>query len=296
MQSELLLAVLAGLGGMFGWGFADFFAKKTIDKIGDVTTLFWGQLLGMLPLFILFFFNPTIPTLSNLSWLYVLVLGVWSGLSYIPTYIAFGKGKVSLLSPIFATYAVVVAILSAVFFDEIIPYSRQAAFLVVFIGVLLINGNPRDIWLLVTGKKSREDGIKGLPEILLAVCLYSLWLIAFDQFIGGMSWVLILLVIRIFSSLALYFYARSTNRKIAFADKSIWKYVILIGVFDVAAFAFVAYGFSATPYVSIVAMLSGAFSVPTMILGRVFLKEQATILQTIGSLVVIAGIMLVALL
>jgi len=39
MQQELLIAVLAGLGGMFGWGFADFFAKKTIDEIGSVASL-----------------------------------------------------------------------------------------------------------------------------------------------------------------------------------------------------------------------------------------------------------------
>ena len=29
-------------GGMFGWGLADFFAKKTIDKIGDIQTLAWA--------------------------------------------------------------------------------------------------------------------------------------------------------------------------------------------------------------------------------------------------------------
>jgi len=33
MQTELLIAIIAGLGGMFGWGLADFFAKKTIDSI-----------------------------------------------------------------------------------------------------------------------------------------------------------------------------------------------------------------------------------------------------------------------
>lgn len=298
MEPALLIAILAGTGGMLGWGLADFFAKKTIDQIGDVTTLFWGQLMGILPLLLLFFFSsaPT-PQLDGLQWLYLLILGVWSGLSYIPTYVAFGKGKVSLLSPIFATYAVVVAILSAVFFGEIIPLGRQISILTVFVGVLLINGDPRDIWMLITGKKKRAEGnVQGLPEILLAVCLYSVWLLALDHFISGMNWIPILLAIRIFSAIALFIYAKATSRKIEFADSRLWKFLFLIGLFDVAAFGFVSYGFSATSYVSIVVMLSSAFSLPVIILGRVFLKEKTTRLQVVGSLVVVGGIMLLSLL
>ncbi|MFN2571957.1 MAG: hydantoinase B/oxoprolinase family protein, partial [Gemmatimonadales bacterium] len=48
METTLLTAITAGLLGMLGWGCADFFAKKTIDKIGDLPTLFWGQLLGLI--------------------------------------------------------------------------------------------------------------------------------------------------------------------------------------------------------------------------------------------------------
>src|ERR1700681_2889684 len=106
-QPELFIAVLAGLGAMLGWGLADFFAKKTIDTIGDVTTLFWVQLIGIIPLVALFAVHPVIPhKLAGLGYfgiVYLAVLGVWSGLSYIPTYVAFGKGKVSLLSQIFAS-------------------------------------------------------------------------------------------------------------------------------------------------------------------------------------------------
>src|SRR6266404_2313803 len=125
MQSELLIAIIAGLGGMLGWGVADFFAKKTIDKVGDVTTLFWSTSIGIVPLAMLFLFNPTIPSklheLGYVSFLYLAILGAWSGLSYIPAYTAFGKGKIALLSPIFASYAVIVTLLSVLFFKEVIP-------------------------------------------------------------------------------------------------------------------------------------------------------------------------------
>ena len=292
MQHELLIAILAGLGGMLGWGLADFFAKKTIDKIGDVTTLFWSQFIGIFPLLALFLLKPSIPSLSGPSWAYLTLLGAWSGLSYIPTYIAFGKGKVSLLSPIFASYAVVVTLLSAAFFGEIIPFGRQIAFLIVFIGIVLINGGASIFNSLMGKEKMLQGKVEGLKEILCAICFYSVWLIALDRFINGSYWVPFLLVIRIFSTLALLAYAAWKKKKLLFADKGLWKFLLLVGTFDVAAFGFVAYGFSATRFTSVVAMLSAAFSIPTIILARIFLKERTTTAQTIGSIIVILGVML----
>ena len=57
MTHQLFLAILAGLCGMFGWGFADFCAKKTIDEIGDMATLAWGHIFGTAILFIFTGFN-----------------------------------------------------------------------------------------------------------------------------------------------------------------------------------------------------------------------------------------------
>jgi drug/metabolite transporter (DMT)-like permease len=295
MDSNLLVALGAGLGGMLGWGFADFFAKKTIDQLGDVETLFWGQVVGIGPLLILFATNPDVPHFRTIQWAYVAVLGVWSGLSYIPTYVAFGKGKVSVLSPLFASYAVVVAILSALLLSETIPPMRWGAFAIVFAGVVLISGDPRCLWGIVTG---REDGsaTAGMREIFLAISLYSLWLIALDRFLNGRNWVPILLGIRIFSALSLFAYARVAGRKLTVRNAGLWTYLVPIGVFDVAAFAFVSFGYSATKYVSVVTMLSAAFSLPTMALARAFLKERALPMQVAGSLLVIGGVMLLPLL
>ncbi len=297
MQRELSIAVASGLGGMVGWGVADFFAKKTIDAIGDVPALFWSQCLGIVPLAILFLTAPENPGFKSTDYLYLPILGIWSGLSYIPTYVAFGKGKVSLLSPIFAAYAVVVTVLSALFFRESIPFGRQVAFSVVFVGVLLVNGDLNAMWTLARGERTeRRESVKGLKEILLAVALYSLWLIALDQFISGRYWVPFLLVIRIFSAASLWVYAKATRRKLHVQEPKLWMLLMLVGFFDVIAFGFVSYGFSATPHVSIIAMLSGAFSLPTIVLARVFLRERTAMTQTVGSVVVIVGIMLLAVL
>jgi len=46
MDNSLAVAILGGLGAMLGWGFADFFAKKTVDRIGDLASLVWAHLFG----------------------------------------------------------------------------------------------------------------------------------------------------------------------------------------------------------------------------------------------------------
>jgi uncharacterized membrane protein len=169
------------------------------------------------------------------------------------------------------------------------------AFAIVFLGIILINGNPWEIWGLIAGRReSRVQKIEGLPEISLAIVLYSAWLIALDRFIDGKYWVPVFLVIRIFSAASLFLYARVTNRGLVVPERSLWPYLVLIGICDVAAFSFVSFGFSVTRYVSIVAMLSGAFSLPTIVLATLFLKEGTTRLQTVGSLAIIVGVILLA--
>jgi drug/metabolite transporter (DMT)-like permease len=294
MEQNLIIALISGSGGMLGWGFADFFAKKTIDKIGDITTLFWSQLIGIFPIALLFIYKPFFPRLTILELLFLPILGIWSGLSYLPVYTAFGKGKLSLISPIFASYGAIVVLLSVVFLHEAIPSMMMISLAIVFIGLLLINGDPRDIISIIKGKSKNK--VKGLPEILIAVFLYSIWLIMLDKFLDGRYWVPFLLVIRIFSMLSLLSYARIKNQSLNIVKKNytLWKFLILIGIFDVAAFSFVSYGFSTTSHVSIVAMLSAAFSLPTIILSRIFLKEKVSIVQTAGSLITIGGVVLLS--
>ncbi|HSX44463.1 MAG TPA: DMT family transporter [Patescibacteria group bacterium] len=292
MPHDLLVAMLAGLGGMLGWGTADFFAKKTIDKIGDVTTLFWGQLIGIFPLIVLIIaYHPHTPTHSH-DTLKVILLGVYSGLSYIPAYIAFGKGKLSLLSPIFASYAAIVALISASVFHEQLTNMQQLAIVIVFCGILLVSTNPLDLFKLLKGHSRHKTD--GLNYILVATVSYSFWLIALDRFLNGRNWVPFLLGIRVFSAITLFLYAVLSGRKLFIRGHKMWKYLIGIGVFDVFAFASVSYGFSATPHTAIVTVLAATFSIPTIILARTFLNERVSPLQALASITILAGIVLLS--
>ncbi len=277
---------------MIGWGTADFFAKKTIDKLGDVQTLFWQQLIGVAPLLLLFFVHPYNPHLQHFDPLWLLLLGAVSGLSYLPLYAGFGKGQVSLLSPIFASYSVVVTIISILFLGETFHMRQAAAIVVTVIGILLISTDVRE---LRTSARRHAFKLAGLPEVAVAVLVYSIWLVFLDKFLDGKDWVFFMLFIRFFSVGALLVYAQVRRINLHITDRTVWKYLIAIGLFDVAAYSFVSYGFSHSHYPSIIAVLSATFSLPTILLARIFLKERVSRAQALAAAIIICGIVLISL-
>lgn len=290
-MSELLIATLAGLGGMLGWGFADFFAKKTIDQIGDVVSMVWAHVFGTLAfaaltlLSVPFSGYPQLPD-GVLSWLLLSTFGVLQACVYLIAYQGFGKGPLGILNPIFASYSGVAAVLSVLLLREVVSIEMIVVLLTVFVGILLMNLDSASL-----GNYTISI-IPGVKEMILAALLAACWTVAWAAFIRGENWLVFAFVMYVFMTAAAYLVART--RKINLAASSIpahvWKFLALIGVCEAVAYTSISIGFGVTSRASVVAVLSGAFSLPTIILARVFLKERFTRIQTLGSLVVIVGI------
>ena len=292
MGNNILIAITAGLGGMLGWGFADFFAKKTIDKIGDLRTLFWQQLFGVLPLLGVFLVHPEVPKLHHFDPLFLLIFGIVEALTYLALYAGFSEGQVSLLSPIFASYSVVVVILSILILGEPLYFKRSLAILITFIGILLISTDVND---LESSFRKRALRLAGLPQVVTALLGFSFWLLFLDKFLDGKPWLPYLLIIRIVVALTLLVYAATKRVSLRIVDRTLWKFLVCIGVFDVAAFSFVSYGFSHSQYPSIIAVLSATFSLPTILLAYFFLGERINRTQIAAAFTILCGIVLIAL-
>jgi drug/metabolite transporter (DMT)-like permease len=278
---------------MIGWGLADFLAKRTVDIIGDLQTLFWSQAIGVVPLMALFAAQRDIPDFRSLDPLYLVLFGIVSALSYLPVYIAFGKGKVSVLSPIFASYAGLVVIVSAIFFGEAIPTGQWLALAVIFVGIVLISTDPREIGGVLRGRVTHAAD--GVPEIVAALVVYSGWLILLDRFLSGRPWILFMLLIRATAAVTLFIYARATRVSLRVGRRDLWLSVGLIGLCDVGAFSSVAFGFSHTAHAGVIAVLSATFSLPTLVLARLFLRERLTSVQQLAACSILGGVALVSL-
>jgi len=297
MQSELLIAILAGLGGMFGWGLADFFAKKTIDKIGDTVTLAWGHIFGTLALLIIVLFqyfgtdqSINIPNGIN-TWLLLILFGALQAVVYLLLYKGFGQGQVGILSPVFASFSGITALLSIVFFGETVTGPLLAGLAILFLGIILVSVD-------LSALRSRDfsfSHIPGFKVVAISTLLAAFWTLFWDTFLGGGDWLMYTFLMYTFMTVFILIFTRLRRIDLHFSDASVWKFLIFIGLFEVGAYLAISLGYSLTPHTSIIALLSGAFSLPVIILARIFLKEKISRIQTIGSMVIVVGIIFLSL-
>lgn len=295
MTNTILIAILAGLGGMLGWGLADFFAKKTIDKIGDTASLAWGHIFGTLALITAVIVSLTKGNLfvfpDNVSiWFGLIFFGVLQAIVYLYVYKGFGKGHVSLLSPVFASFSGITAILSILIFKEVVSLYLIIGLIVLFLGIILINTEAEKFHI----SKINFIQIPGFKEVGIATILAALWTLFWDKFIGGADWLYYTFYMYTIMTLTILLVVYVKKIPMAVKDTRLWKFLVLIGVTEVIAYVAISWGYSATLHTSVIALLSGAFSLPVLILARLFLNERLTKIQLIGSVVTIIGIMLVS--
>jgi drug/metabolite transporter (DMT)-like permease len=291
MSQEIIIAILGGTGAMLGWGISDFFAKKTVDRIGDVKTLFWSQTFGFLPLLIYFLLNYSTPHITTRAVSLLVLYGVIDAFGYLFFYKALEKGKVSVVSPILATFAAFAVLISAFLFGERILPIRWLALGVVFAGIFLTS---IDLKGLRSGSLDREDSVKGLPETFVGVVLFAIWFPLWDNFVSKGDWAFLVTALRAAVALTVLIFAKSTKTQLMVKGTDIWKLLVVIGILDGGAYLTLTWGFGATMLTSVVTMLSAAYSLPTLILARIFLKEKLTVNQWVGVLSIVGGLVLLA--
>ena len=298
MQNELLIAILAGLGGMLGWGIADFFAKKTIDQIGDVASLAWGHIFGTATLLLMMLYNLFVlkkviilPSDFRL-WLGLILFGVGQAVVYLFLYKGFGKGQLTLLSPVFATFSGVAALISIFIFGEMVGGYLLFSLAIIFVGILLMN---IDIGALKSTNISFLR-VSGFGDVMIATLLAGLWTAFWGKFIGGADWLSYTFFMYTSMTITIIIISKLQKVSLLVNNNKLWKFLVFIGLFETGAYLSIGLGYSFTSRISIIALLSSAFSLPAIILSYIFLKERVTAIQAIGVAVIIVGIMALSLL
>lgn len=297
MQQELIIAIVAGLAVMVGWGSADFFAKKTIDEIGDVVTLVWAHVFGTLILVLVALYQifvrgqqVMLPS-KPLDWAGLVFFGVLQAVVYLFVYKGFGKGQLAVLNPVFASYSGLTAAFSILVFGEVVSGHLILALATIFIGILLLSMD----FPALKSKRINFSHIPGLKEVGIATLLAAVWTLGWDKFVGGRDWLAYALFMYAFMTGAVWIISKVQKVSLKVSKQNVWKFLILIGVGETLAYLALSLGYSVTSYTSVIVLVGGAFSLPTIILARIFLKEKVARIQTIGTLVIIAGIIMLSL-
>lgn len=296
MSNLTMLAVAAGLSGMLGWGLADFFAKKTIDKVGDMATLAWAHIYGVFFLSSLVLARTLSDTLlvvptNTVEIGKIALFGALQAFVYFFAYRAFGKGKLALLNPIFSSYSGLVVVLSVIVFSEIIGGWQLACLALIFFGIISINLDQDSLAI----KKIKIARMPGMKDILAATILASVWTVLWGHFVSGKDWLVYASLMYGFMTITILLLCMIQRIKLSVLSKDTWKFFFLIGLSEVIAYVGVSLGYSLTSFTSIVAVLSAAFSLPTVVLAHLFLNERITKFQISGVVLVIAGVVLISL-
>ena len=295
MHNTLLVAVLAGLGGMIGWGSADFFAKKTIDRIGAIKSLVWAHAFGTgmfvsVALLQMLLLRRTVHVPSGTaSWAGLMFFGVLQMVVYWLAYEGFGKGQLAVLNPVFASYSGIVAFISIVVLGESLHVLSGIGLAAIFAGIILLNVDMKSL------RSKKLNIVPGLIEVGLAAVLAAVWTLGWDRFVSGRDSLSYALFMYAFMSLAALILAKLMKVGLGGIGRGLWKFLALVGLGEVVAYLAISWGYGATPLTSVVALISGAFSLPTVVLAYVFLKERISVLQAGAICSIIAGIILVSL-
>lgn len=291
MKTGLIIAIFAGLLAMLGWGTSDYFAKKSVDKIDYAVALFWMQALGLIPIILLFLFRINFSGITSAIIWKIALLAVIDMLGYLCFYRALEKGKVSIVSPIVASYSAISVIIMAIFLGEKLTLPIVLLLVLIFAGIIITS---IDFVELKKYGIRKEDFSKGVPEAILGALLFSIWFPFWDKLSGGQDWLVLVLILRVISSLFLLTWLKLSNKPVMVKDKTVFGWLAVIGLLDAVAYTALTWGYGVTSYTSIIIVLSATYSVPTLILARIFLKEKLLKPQIIGIILILLGIGLLA--
>lgn len=286
------MGIIAGLISMFAWGVGDFLAAVSSRKAGNVRTLFWMYVSSFVFTTVYFLLQ-----ISQYSWKQILpnvgvimLVAIFQVVANLSFYKGLEIGTISIVSPIGASFAVITAILSVIFFREQLNLLQVVAIVMVFLGVILVSTDIKELARIKTLRV-----VKGVKEAVIAMIGWGLslfFLVPASKALGPF------LPVYMFRALALLLVASyMVFRREPFIRKMNTRTMvamILIGVCDFIAFLSYSWGVG-VGVASIVAPVSSAYAMVTMILAWRVFHERLVFNQYLGAGLIVAGVVAVSL-
>jgi transporter family protein len=288
-MSVIIQSILAGLGGMFGWGLYDFFGGLYSKRLGNFKTFFWSQLAGLVFATLLIFaftINLNIPTSLVIL---IPVASILYAAAYLLFFKGFELGNVSIISATMNLWAVFTMVFAFIFLGQ-----RLSTFQ--FLGVLLIIAGVSFVSLKWSDIKDQNINLfAGIKETILAALLFGIFWNLSEMISEQIGWLSTTFFVKIGIVLFMLFFSLLVNRGLSVAKTSpkIIIMILLAGVLEAAAVAIVNWGLTIGDAI-LVTPIASALSIVTITMAIIFLKEKITKLQGFGMIIVITGIVLTA--
>lgn len=291
IMSKALVSILAGLGGMFGWGVSDFFANLSSGKIGHSKSFFWSQLAGLLLIVIVVVITAPVFNITSALWPFVVLSGVGYTIGYLFLYKGFEVGNVSVVSVVINFNAVLTMLVAYFIYGQRLKGLQIPAVILILLGIALVSVNFKEVL-----NSKRNLLLKGAKEAIVASVGFGIihWPIT-EYVVERASWMWDALLVKVISLIFVFALFLYKNEKLNLPKnvKNAGRTVIIVGVLEALAILSVNFGFTIGDSI-LVSPIANSVAVVTVSMAAIFLKEKITKVQLIGIIATITGIILSA--
>ncbi|MBN1538292.1 MAG: DMT family transporter [Anaerolineales bacterium] len=288
-MSAVIQSILAGLGGMFGWGLYDFFGGVFSKSIGNHKTFFWSQLSGSVFVTLLgiaLTINLNIPIKIMIL---IPVASILYAVAYLLFFRGFELGNVSIISATMNLWAVFTMIFAFIILEQRLSMFQLVGVFMILAGVAFVSLKWEDI------KNQNINLLSGVKETMVAAFLFGVFWIFSEVISEDIGWVSTTLFVKIGIVLFMLLFSLFGKRelRIVNATPKLMSLILFAGILEAGAVSIVNWGLTIGDAI-LVTPISSALSIVTILMAVIFLKEKITALQAIGMIIVIAGIVLTA--
>ncbi len=272
--------LLWGLVCALTWGVADVFGRSASVRIGSPTVAWAIQVIGVLPALAggLLGDSQWSAALSVDYALLSLSAAALFSVGYIVFYRGLARGLVSIVSPVSAGYVVVVALLSAVFLNEIIGLAQWLLILVILAGIALVSTRGRSAATL----SGVAHGVTAMIVMGIAITLWKPMVELADPYLAVVS-------VRIFSAVMLGVFLAATRRPWSPFRNGAGMFVVATALLDSVGFIVFNLGIDRNP-VSLIIPIAAAYPAVTVAIAWPLFRERLARPQVAGIAVVLAGV------
>lgn len=285
---DVSLGVIFGIVSLLSWGIADLLAKVVIIKFGSLRALFIQQLIGFLIIGAYSFVFLNVPIITVQMMIILIITSIFATFGYIMFYKAMERGNISIISPIVSSWAAITVILSIIFFGEALTLLQSFAIILIFFGIFLTSIIWGDF------KKSIKGGFStGIKESIASMICWGIGFTLLKITVDSLGTIIPIVFFRLFSVVIILMILLRKKLKLVFKPIHLLLIIVFSGILDV--FGLLTYNTGiTTEFVSIVAPISSAFPVVTIILAYIFLKERMVLNQKIGAAFILTGLILIS--
>lgn len=277
--------IFFGMVSMLSWGASDFFVTKSARETEPLRAFLWSQMIAlalMFPIFLKFF---GMPSLSNPVISLILASGFFTVVANWSFYKSLQIGKVSIVMPVGSCWAVVTVFLSLAFLGESLTSLQAIGVFLAISGAVLVSFKWKDIARL-------KNYAKGVNYAAIAALAYGADFVLIDLMANRIGWFLPIFFTGSITAVFLLAYSRAAKKNISFPG-NVALFVVLVGILDTVAYLAYSSGVM-SEYGAIVAPIGAASPAVSVILARIFFKENIHFNQKVGVVSALAGLIMLS--